>query len=168
MSAPARSIRSLVAEVGNGTPVDRSETMHERLAATTAEARCLTSLLGSLALLALLLAAVGTCATANDAVTRRLREMGIRRALGAPGPAVLSLFLRNAALTAAIGIAAGTGLGLVLTRYLRSYIFGIGAQDPVAFLTSAGVLGGAALLASLIPAVRAARVDPDRVLRDEI
>jgi ABC-type antimicrobial peptide transport system permease subunit len=137
------------------------------MSAQMAESRFLTSLLTTFALLALLLAAVGTYATASYAMTHRLREMGIRMALGARARTLLGLLLGSAAVTMAAGIGAGTLLALFLVRFIESYVFGIGTRDPVAFLVAAIVLVAAALLASLMPALRAARVDPNRVLRAE-
>lgn len=165
--APAAAIRSIVAEVGSGVPVDRIATMTDLLSAQMAEARFLTSLLTTFALLALLLAAVGTYGTASHAVTRRLREMGIRMALGARGRSVLGLLLGDAVMTTAAGIGAGAVLGILLARFIESYVFGIGPRDPLAFLVAATVLAAATLMASLVPALRAARADPNRVLRSD-
>ncbi|MGD8278942.1 MAG: ABC transporter permease, partial [Gemmatimonadota bacterium] len=165
---PAGAIRALVNEVGSGVPVDRIATMNELFAESTAESRFLAFLLSTFALLALILAVVGTYGTASYAVTRRLREMGIRLALGAGGPSILGLMLGSAAAAVAAGVMAGTVMAFALSRFLASYVFGITAHDPLSFLAAAVLIALAAIVASLVPALRAARVDPNRVLRMDV
>lgn len=164
---PVDAIRTIVNEVGSGVPVDRIATVDELFADSTAEARFLAFLITTFAFLALALAAIGTYGTASYAVAQRMREMGIRLALGAAASSVLGLVLRNAFRTAAVGIITGTAAALVLTRFLESYVFGITVHDPIAFIVAGCVIGLSAILASLVPALRAARVDPNRVLRTE-
>jgi putative ABC transport system permease protein len=162
--APAAMIRSIVADVG-GVPVDRIATMPELLSERDAEARFMTVLLTVFALLSLALAAVGTYGTASFAVAQRTGEIRIRMVLGAAGRRILGSLLRRAALIACTGLFAGTVAALVLSRFLERFVFGISTHDPLAFTAAIGVIGMAAVIASLVPAVRAARLDPNRVLR---
>jgi ABC-type antimicrobial peptide transport system permease subunit len=96
-----------------------------------------------------------------------MREMGIRMALGAHGASILALLMRGAVITAGAGIAFGGLAALVLVRFLETYLFGNAPRDPVAFTIACAVIGGSALLASMLPALRGARIDPNRVLRME-
>ena len=161
------AIRQAVRDVAPDLPIDRMEPLASRYAATSAQSRFLTFLLSSFAAIALLLAAVGTYATTSHALSRRIRELGIRIALGATTHAVFRLVLTRALACAAAGIAAGLLLALALTRFLQSYIFGITARDPTTIATAALIIGACATLASLGPAIRAARVDPNDVLRSD-
>jgi predicted permease len=161
------AIRQAVRDVAHDLPIDRMEPLASRYAATSAQSRFLTFLLSSFAAIALLLAAVGTYATTSHALSRRIRELGIRIALGATTRAVFRLVLTRALASAAAGIAAGLLLALALTRFLQSYIFGITVRDPATIAVAALIIGTCATLASLGPAIRAARVDPNDVLRSD-
>jgi predicted permease len=161
------SIRELVRDVAPDLPIDRMEPLSTRYAATGEQARFLTFLLSAFAAIGLLLAVVGTYATAAHALSRRIRELGIRIALGAGSAAVFRLVLSRALALAAIGIAAGLLLTLVLTRFLESYLFGITARDPATVAAAALLIATCAALASVGPAIRAARVDPNEVLRSD-
>jgi ABC-type antimicrobial peptide transport system permease subunit len=100
-------------------------------------------------------------------VTLRAREFGIRMALGADGGRVLRLVMDRGVWLTALGLAAGSSLALALTRILRGVLYGVGPTDPVTFGTMAAALAVVALAACLVPARRAARVDPSVALRDE-
>jgi putative ABC transport system permease protein len=117
--------------------------------------------------IALLLASVGIYGVMSYSVTQRARELGVRIALGARRADVLRLVLRQGMTLSLLGIAIGVGAALVLTRVIESQLFGVRASDPLTFLSVALLLGGTALAANLIPAVRAMRVDPAVVLREE-
>jgi ABC-type lipoprotein release transport system permease subunit len=117
--------------------------------------------------LPLILAAVGLYGVMSFAVAQRQREIGIRMALGAGSPSVLRLILGQALWIVGIGLVLGLGLGLGVGHLAQSLLFGIPAADPVAFLGTSALLAAVALLASFIPARRAAGVDPNRVLRTE-
>ncbi|HEV7669647.1 MAG TPA: FtsX-like permease family protein [Thermoanaerobaculia bacterium] len=117
--------------------------------------------------LALVLAAVGLYGVMPFAVAQRQREIGIRMALGAGSPSVLRLILGQAMWIVGIGLAAGLGLGFGVGHLAQSLLFGTPATDPVALLGASTLLALVALVASFVPARRAAGVDPSTVLRTE-
>jgi predicted permease len=122
-------------------------------------------LLGAFGLLALALAAIGLYGVIAYSVSRRTREIGLRMALGASAPRVLRQVLGQGFLLVGAGVAAGGLLALGATRILASALYGVGAADPVAYLLAAGLLAAVAAAANLVPAIRAARVDPLTALR---
>ncbi len=119
------------------------------------------------ATLAAVLSTAGVYGVMSYAAAQRHSEMGLRLALGATGSNVVSLLLASGAKLAAIGLAIGLVLALAAGRFLESMLFGVKSRDPLAILAAAALLGAAALLAALIPALRAARLDPATALRDE-
>lgn len=121
----------------------------------------------ALGLLALVLALVGLYGIVSYAVAQRTRELGIRLALGATGAGVISLVLREGIKLAGAGIAVGMAAALVITRVARSLLFGVSPTDPVVLLLVLTSLAGITLLASWIPARRAARVAPIVALKSE-
>ncbi len=125
------------------------------------------SLAGSLGALALLLAGIGLYGVTALAVASRTREIGVRIALGADRARVMRLVLWQGARLAAIGGAIGTALSLATTRLLTSLLFGVSPLDPIAYVTTAGILALVTLAATFVPARRAAAVDPLRALRSE-
>jgi ABC-type antimicrobial peptide transport system permease subunit len=161
------AVRQLVRDVDPDVPVDRAESLATRYAATGEQTRFLAFLVSAFAAIGLLLAVVGTYATMAHALARRVRELGIRVALGARTDAVFRLVLGRALAVAAAGILAGMLLALVLTRFLESYIYGIGTRDPFTFSAAALLIGLVVLLACIGPARRASRVNPNDVLRLE-
>jgi predicted permease len=134
-------------------------------ATTTAPTRIGALLLGSFGALALLLAAVGLYGVIAYSVSMRTRELGVRMALGARPRDVLGLVLRQGARLAAVGIGAGALLAALVARVLGSMLYGVSALDPVAYAIAAAVLLAVAGLATLVPALTAARLDPLRAIR---
>jgi ABC-type antimicrobial peptide transport system permease subunit len=114
---------------------------------------------------ALLLASLGVYSVISYIVTQRRKEIGVRIALGAQRADVLGLVLRQGALLGVIGIAVGTVGSLAMTRVLEGLVFGVSTTDPLAFIGVIVLLVSVALIASWLPARRAARVDPMQVLR---
>ena len=124
----------------------------------------LSSLLGGLAAL---LAAVGLHGVAAYGIERRRREIGIRLALGADRRRIVASVLRENGRLIAAGLGVGTVLALVVTAAARGLLFGIEPRDPVTVTAAVAALGALALLASAIPARRAAQVDPMSTLKDD-
>jgi predicted permease len=122
---------------------------------------------GAFGLLALILAAVGIYGVVAYSARQRTREIGIRMALGADGADVMRLVLGQGMRLTVAGLGLGLGLSLVLTRFLRSELFGISATDPLTFAGVALSLGGVALAACYLPARRAVRVEPTVALRQQ-
>jgi predicted permease len=129
--------------------------------------RMLSFLSSGFALLATLLAGVGLYGVLAVIVTRRTREIGIRLALGAERRGVIALVMLEILPLFAAGVGAGIAAGVAGGRALESQLFGVSAADPLVFVASVMALLGAALAAGLIPAWRAARIDPVRALRHE-
>jgi len=133
----------------------------------SAVSRSLMVLFAAFALLALVLGAVGIYSIVSYSVTQRTHEIGIRMALGARAADVLSLILKNGLALVLAGIAIGIAGALALTRLLTTLLFGVTPTDSVTFVVVCIVFFLIAMLASLIPALRATRVDPLVALRYE-
>lgn len=129
--------------------------------------RLMSSLLGVFGVVALLLAATGLYGVIAYVVSRRTREIGIRMAIGARTVDVVALVLREGIVMVLAGAAVGLALALAAARAIESILFGVASTDPLVFAGVVGLLVTAALAASLVPAVRAARLDPVRALRGE-
>jgi macrolide transport system ATP-binding/permease protein len=131
------------------------------------ENRLIAQLVTTSGLFGLLLATIGLYGVIAYSVSRRTREIGIRMAIGADRGEVLRLILRQGAALTLIGVALGSGLSLLLTPLLRSQLVGVGPRDPVVFLAVPLLLATVSLLASYVPARRAARIQPLSALRQE-
>jgi len=123
--------------------------------------------LGGFALLGLLLAAIGIYGVLAYSVARRTREIGVRMALGAARRRVVRMVLRDSLAPVVAGSAAGIVTALVATRLMRAMLYGVSPTDPATFVVVTLVLIAVAVLASAVPAIRAARVDPIVALREE-
>jgi putative ABC transport system permease protein len=124
-------------------------------------------LFGVFALIAVVLAAIGVYGVISYAVSQRTQEIGVRVALGAQRGDVLRLIVGHGAMLGGLGVAIGLVGGLAVTRFLRTLLYGVSPFDPVSFVGVAALLTGIALVASYIPARRAAKVDPVEALRFE-
>jgi ABC-type antimicrobial peptide transport system permease subunit len=118
-------------------------------------------------LISIVLAAVGLYGVLNYFVTERTTEIGIRRSLGASTSSVLSLVLRQALVPVTVGLILGLATALGGTRFLGSLLFGVEACDPLSFMAAALLVVAVAVLAALVPARRATRVDPAIAMRAE-
>jgi putative ABC transport system permease protein len=161
------TLRQTVAGVDAAVPVTRVRTLREQADLNVSDERLAMTIALSLAGAALLLAAVGLFAAMSYAVTQRTREIGVRIALGAVPGDVRRLLLGQGLALAAIGSAAGAGLGLVMARTIEARLYGVEPTDLVSLTASAVLLGAVALAASWLPARQAARVDPIQALRAE-
>ncbi len=144
-----------------------SQTMDAQVGATLLPARAGAIGVGAVGIVAMLLAAIGLYGVIAYAVARRTREIGIRMALGAHPGAVLALIMRQGLGVAAAGLAAGTLLAFGAAKAIAGALYGVSAVDPVAWAAAVFVLLASAALANLVPARRAARVDPSYALRSE-
>jgi putative ABC transport system permease protein len=124
-------------------------------------------LLGIFAGLAAALAAIGLYGTISYTVSQRGREFGIRLALGAGPGELVGLVVRQGLGLAALGIVTGVAAALALSRVLASLLYGVGAADPATYVVIVAAVAAIAVVASYVPALRAARVHPARVLRSE-
>jgi putative ABC transport system permease protein len=161
------AVRAAIRELAPRYPVYDMQSMTERAAAATAQARFSAALLGLFALTALSLAGIGIYGVMSIAVTTRTREIGIRIALGADRSRVQGLVVGEGIALVSLGVVIGVGGALVATRVLRSLLFDLTPSDPITYVTIVAVLGAAAIVASWIPARRASRVDPVVALRAE-
>jgi predicted permease len=160
-------LRAAVGRVDPTLPVTELKTMKTQIGESLFVERMVAALSAAFGLLATVLAAIGLYGVMSYAVTMRTREIGLRVALGADRRAVLMLVLREVALLAALGIAIGLPGGYGLGRVVESQLFGLSARDPLTFGVATLALVTTAFVAGLVPAVRAARVDPMTALRYE-
>lgn len=124
-------------------------------------------ILGIFGAASLLLAVAGVYGAIAFTVAQRTREIGVRMALGARASSVVGLVLRRSLLIAGLGLAAGTALAFGTSQLMESLLYGVPPRDPFAFIAAALVLFAATVIAAFIPSMRAARVDPMRILRDD-
>ncbi len=164
LAGPARdAVRALDAKL----PVDEVRTMDERLARSVAQPRLSAVLLGLFAGLAALLAAVGLYGVMAYSVAQRTREIGVRLAIGASRSQVLRMVVGQGAALTAIGLVLGLAGALAAGRLVAGLLFEVQPSDPATLAGVTLLLAGAALLASYVPARRAARLDPQVALRGE-
>jgi putative ABC transport system permease protein len=166
-AAVATPIRQLVADLEPALPILDQRSMLEQAATSLFPQRIALWVAGSLGVVALLLALLGIYGVTAYGVVQRSREIGIRLALGAQRGNVLGLVLRQGLILAGIGVGIGMLAAFGVTRLLRVLLYGVPATDIVAFGGAAVVLVVAAVLASWVPARRAAAVDPVVALRAE-
>lgn len=160
----AEELRAQVWSLDSTQPIIRITTAEELLAEQWADRRLRTLLLAVLSLVALLLAVIGTYGLTAYLVSRQTHDIGIRMALGAEGQAVLAPILRQGLRLALLGVGIGLVAAAVVTRFMRSLLFGVSSLDPLVYVTVALLLLAAAALASYLPARRATRLDPVEAL----
>jgi ABC-type antimicrobial peptide transport system permease subunit len=151
-------------QVDPALPLFNVRTMEQRLEASTATSRFNTLLLTTLGLIGLVLSAIGIYGVIAYFVSQRTREIGVRLALGASPADVKRLVIGQALRPVAIGLVAGVAGALAATRLLAAQLYGVGPRDPATIALVCGGFVLVAVLASWIPARRAASVDPTRAL----
>jgi putative ABC transport system permease protein len=163
----ASALRSALAEIDPNQPLVKVRTMEENMAATVAQPRFRTWLIGIFAALALVLAGVGVYGVMSYTVTQRTSEIGIRVTLGAQPEDVFRIVVGEGLRLALAGVGVGIVAALALTRLLQSFLYGVSAYDPLTFGSVALILTLVAVAASFFPARRATHVDPMVALRYE-
>jgi predicted permease len=162
-----RSVQQAIWAVDPEQPISDVRLMRDIVAKSLGPQSFNAVLLGGLAALALLLAAVGLYGVIAHLVSQQISEIGVRMALGATRAGVLGLFLRQALVLVIIGIVVGLAGALGVTRVLRTLLTGISTTDPWVFALAPLLMLGVAVIAAGRPALRAARVDPAQALRGE-
>jgi ABC-type antimicrobial peptide transport system permease subunit len=166
-AAVASEISRVVREVDPGAAISRIQPLQQVIDASVGRQRFYLVLLEVFAGVALVLAVAGLYGLTRYAVSRRTREIGIRSALGATPGQTVSLVLREGLLLVFGGLVVGGGIALLATRLLRNLLYGVSSLDPLAWAVVASLLVASGAVASLLPARRAARVDPLQSIRTE-
>jgi putative ABC transport system permease protein len=160
------TLRELVRSADAELPIADLATMDERVWLSAAAPRFRTGVLGALAVTALLLSVVGVYGVSSFAVSRRTREIGIRRALGAHTSSVIGLVVGRGMFFALVGAGVGAALAAALAGSLQSLLFEVEPLDVPTFVAAVAIICGAALLGCLVPALRAAAVHPVTAIGD--
>ncbi|HZS43791.1 MAG TPA: ABC transporter permease [Blastocatellia bacterium] len=161
----AKTVTAQILSVDRDQPVTAVQTMDQVISTSIGPQRLIMFLLGIFAGLALVLASIGIYGVMSYSVTQRTQEIGIRMALGAQRGDVLKLVMKQTLILAGIGVGIGIVAALRLTGLMESQLFGIHARDPITFVGISIFLTAISIVASLIPARRASRVDPMVALR---
>jgi ABC-type antimicrobial peptide transport system permease subunit len=161
------AVREAMRSVDPEQGVMETSTMEQQIKNSVARPRLQTILLGAFGVLALVLACIGIYGVLAYAVSQRMREMGVRLALGAAPGRILREILSGGLRLAVVGLFIGLGAALALTRYLETLLYSVRPTDPGVFAAAIATLLLVAVAACYFPARRAARVDPMIVLRDE-
>ena len=163
----AEALRRKMSEIEPSRSVYDIEPLKEHLDGALAEDRLRTVLLASFAVTALALACVGLYGMLSYMVSLRRREVGLRIALGAVRNQILTHFLAKGIGVSIVGCVAGVALAAGFARVLAGMLYGVSTSDPATLSTVVLIMLGVAAIASLLPAIRAARVEPMQVLREE-
>jgi predicted permease len=163
--AMATTIRSIVGDIDRTVAVSDVRTMDEIIGRSVQRDRFILIMVGGFAIVALTLGAVGIYGVMSYLVSQRTQEMGVRIALGASTASVVAMVVRRGALMAGCGAVVGVIAAVWATKPLRAFLYGVSATDPLTFASVPVAFLLVALLASLVPARRATRVDPVKALR---
>jgi predicted permease len=161
------AVTGAVLETDRDIPIVDVRTMDELVTTSLSQPRFSLMLLGAFAVLAMLLAAIGIYSVLSYSVKRRVQEIGIRLALGARLSDVLRLIVMEGMKPTLLGVTLGMMGALALARVMSTLIYGVKPTDPITFLAVATLLAVVALFATIVPAYRAAKVDPMVALRYE-
>jgi putative ABC transport system permease protein len=163
----AAAVRAVLREVDRDQPITNVRSMQSIVNESLTEAKYMSGLTALFACIAMLLAVMGIYGVISYSVARRTHELGIRMVLGAGARDVIRLVLRQAMIVVGIGLAIGIAGAMAVSRFLRSWLYGVSERDPLTFIAVPVALAVVALLASYVPARRATRVDPVAALRCE-
>jgi len=163
----AADARRVVQELDPDQPISSIQAVEEVVYGSTAQTGFFAFLLGAFALLAFILAVIGIYGVVAHLVARQLNEVGIRMALGARPFEATKVIVRRGLAPVLPGLVLGVFLAFLLTRFMQGLLFSVTTGDPFSYLGGAVLLAAAAVAATLIPAIRAMRVDPARLLRYE-
>jgi predicted permease len=166
-SALVQTLRRAVVSVDPSLPIDGVDPLPTLMRQSIREERLVARLASAFGAFALLLAAIGLYGVMTYAITRRTSEIGLRVALGAQRGDVVRMVLFDALRLVGFGLLIGLPVALMSTRLLRTQLHGVDAADPVSILVAVGVLTASAVVAVMLPALRAARVSPIVALRAE-
>ena len=159
--------REALQDVAPTIPIVLFATLREQMDAALGSQRAITTLGNFFAALALFLSAIGLYGMLSSSVAQRTSEIGVRMALGARRGAVIRMILSDALRLLSLGILAGAVALLFAVQYVKQFLYGISAFDPVTLLATTALLTVVALVAAFLPAIRAASVDPMSALRAE-
>jgi predicted permease len=160
-------VRRTVQRLGAGRPVHDIRLLEDYVADASGDTRFALFVLGAFAAIAVVLSAIGVYGVVSYATARRTREIAVRIALGADPRGVVRLVVREGIMWTGAGLVAGIAGAAVLTRYLGSLLFHVGVVDPVTFTVVPAILTAVAMAATIVPALRAIRVDPMVSLKSE-
>ena len=161
------AMREAVHSIDRNLPLSAVNTMDKLVESSVGQRKLSMMLLGLFSAIAMVLASIGIYGVMSYSVAQRTREIGVRMALGAVRSRVLLLVVGQGMALAGAGVAIGLIAAFALTRLLSSQLFSVGATDPATFALVSALLAAIALVATLVPALRATRVDPAVALRDE-
>ena len=164
-AALASAVRHELAQVDRNVPLSDVRTLDAMLGRVSAAPRLRTLLVGGFAVLAVVLALVGVYGVVGYVVSQRTREIGVRLALGARGGEVLGMLVRQGMGPVLAGVAVGIAAAVVASRLLGGMLFGVAPTDVATYAGAAALLAAAALVATIVPALRATRIDPVAALR---
>jgi len=167
LAALTPAIKNAVWSIDRGQPIVRVATMDSLLARSEAERRFVLVLFEAFGVVALILAATGIYGVLSGSVTERMREIGVRVAVGATRGDILALIIRQGMALSALGIVIGLAGAVVASHALISLLFGISRLDPATYFAVIALLAGVSVIACGVPAWRAAQIDPASTLRAE-
>ena len=165
--AQAAAVQRVIRSVDPDQPVRLIRSMSDVVSLTVIDRQQHTTLLVAFGALAMLIASIGLYGLLAQSVSARSREIGLRIALGATAKSVVTMVMSRGIGLTTIGVAVGVVVAWMLTRAMQTLLFGVNAGDPLTFAIVLGLLATVAVIACAIPAIRAARMDPMLVLRDQ-